>query len=263
VSIRIPGAQIELNPGADWSWGFGPSWRIDTTLKFTVRPDEPLTIDEYWPRFRSPLLGFVVFASDRPDDVVWESFYNPESQRQIVVMRAGRRSFDREWRPNDGHFLFKAEDIDSEVDVIQRWLAVWRASEPSLGLYVETIQEDRQYSPSRFLTLFTAAEGYWKGTKKAGEKKWGIDALAARSALSAEITGAGKDARSLIGRLRNYHAHLKPAPELTPEEIADGTFESTRRLHALMQACLLGEIGVETDRIKELIELHYRSWPIT
>jgi hypothetical protein len=262
VSIPVPGAEIQINPGADWSWGFGPSWLIDTTMKFTVRPEESLTIDDFWLRYRTALLGFVVFASDRPDDMTWESFYNAESKRQIVVMRADRRSFDREWRPNDGHFLFKAADIESEVEAIQRWFAVWRASQPSLALFVEAIQDDRHYSPSRFLTLFTAAEGYWKSTKRAGESKWGIDALAQRAALPVELTRATKKNRARIGELRRYHAHLKPAPKLTLEEIGEGTFESTRRLHVLLQACLLREIGVETDRIEELMALHYRDWRI-
>jgi hypothetical protein len=129
-------------------------------------------------------------------------------------------------------------------------------------VYVETMQDGQQYSPSRFLTLFTAAEGYWKGTKRADEKNWGIDALAERAAVTDDVTGANKDARSLIGRLREYHAHLLPAPKLTTEEIGHGTFESTRRLHALTQACLLREIGLDTERITELMNLHYRSWPV-
>lgn len=58
-----------------------------------------------------------------------------------------------------------------------------------------------------------------------------------------------------------WHGHLGDV-ELTPEEIADGTFDSTRRLYVLMQACLLRDLGVETDRIEELIQLHYLSWPV-
>ena len=262
VSIPVPGAEIQLNPGAYRSWGFRPSWHIDTTMKFTVRPEEPLTLREYWARFRSPLLGFVIFASDRPDDLAWESFYNPDLKREIVVLHDNHRSYDRDWRPNDGHFLFKAVDVHSEAEVIAKWFEVWRASEPSLGLYVETMQEDRHYSPSRFLTLFTAAEAYWKSTKRAGERSSGIDALAQRADLPVAVTGANKENRRRMGELRRYHAHLKPKPKLTPEEIGEGTFDSTRRLHALMQACLLRELGLDTDRIESLMTLHYQSWPV-
>jgi hypothetical protein len=263
-TVRIPleGASVALAPTADWDWGFRPDWTIATGMRFTVRPRKGLTIEDHWQRFRSPLLGFVIFASDRPDDVSTEVFFNPRRRRQVVVLRADRSTYEREWRPNDGHFLFKAENIASEVEALKRWFAVWRASEPSLGLFCETIQQDTVYSAPRLLTLWTAAEGYWRATKRPGEKNWGIDALAARAGIDERISRTDKEARSLIGRLRNYHAHLGTAPDLTPEEIGLATLDSTRRLHALMQACLLREIGMETNQIEERIERHYLNWRI-
>lgn len=262
VAIPLPDGEIQINPGADWSWGFGPGWRIDTTMKFTVRPEQPLTLREYWPRFRSPLLGFVIFASDRPDDLAWESFYNPDLNREIVVLRDDHRSYNRDWRPNDGHFLFKAENLDSETEAIAKWFAVWRTSEPSLALFIDTIQQGNHFSPSRFLTLYTAAEGYWKSTKRDHEKQWGIDALQQRAGVNESVTHANKQARALIGAARDYQAHLRLPGHLSAQEVASGTFDSTRRLHVVLQGCLLGEIGIETPRIAKLIELYYRSWPI-
>jgi hypothetical protein len=262
VTIPVPGGEIQLNPGADWSWGFGPSWHIDTTMKFTVRPEQPLTLREYWQRFRSPLLGFVVFASDRPDDLTWESFYNPDLKRQIIVLRDDHHSYNREWRPNDGHFLFKAADLDNKIEALQRWLAVWRKSEPSLALFIDTIQQGNHFTPSRFLTLYTAAEGYWKSTKRDHEKQWGIDALQQRAGVDERVTHADKQARALIGAARDYQAHLRLPGHLTAKQVDNGTFDSTRRLHAVLQACLLREIGIETDQIEDLMALHYRSWPV-
>jgi hypothetical protein len=61
--------------------------------------------------------------------------------------------------------------------------------------------------------------------------------------------------------MREYHAHLGQ-PKASPDDTADGTFESTRRLYVLMQACLLRDCGLDTDKIEELIQLHYRSWPV-
>jgi hypothetical protein len=230
-------------------------------MKFSVRPDEPLTIEDHWRQYGNPLLGFVIFASDRPDDLRWESFYNPEAKRQIVLLRSDRKSFEREWRPIPGHFLFRAEDV-ANGEAIRRWLAAWRLSEPSLGLYCETIQQDSTYSPPRFLTLYTAAEGYWKGTKKPGEKKWNINALEKRAGIDPAVSKADKKARRLIGALRDYHAHLTLPGSLTTEEIAFSTYDSTRRLHVLMQACLLREIGMETAQIESLIATRYLPWPI-
>ncbi|HEY5285976.1 MAG TPA: HEPN domain-containing protein [Solirubrobacteraceae bacterium] len=260
IKIPIPGARITLQPGAGWGWGFGPGWRIDTTLCFTVRPDKALTLNDFWREYRSPLLAFVMFASDRPDDLRRESYYNARKKRQIVVLHASRQVYDYDWRPNDGHYLFKAENIDSEVEVIQRWMAVWRRVDPALGYFGEYIAGGNAYSPDRFLALCKTAENYWK--RVTGERNWKLAKLCARAAIHDEVSHCDKDAIALMGQLRNYHGHLSDDLRLTPEEISDGTFVSTRRLYLLMQACLLRELGLETDRIEELIQLHYRSWPV-
>jgi hypothetical protein len=259
IKIPVPGARIALQPSADWGWGFGPGWRIDTSLRFTVRPDEALTLDEFWRQYRSPLLGFVMFASNRPDDLRRETYYNARRKRQIVVLRADRQTYDYEWRPNYGHYLFKAKDIDGEAKVIQLWIALWRQADPAFGYFGEYIKAGNTYSPDRFLTLYKAAENYWK--RVTGEPNWKLPKLRARAGIQEAVSHCDNDAIALIGRLRKYHGHLGDQ-ELTPEEIADGTFDSTRRLYVLMQACLLRELGLETERIEELIQLHYLNRPV-
>lgn len=261
IRIPVPGASITLNPGVDWKWGVGPGWRIDTSLRFTVRPKKALTLADYWGQFRSPLLGFVLFASDRPDDLQRESYYNARRKRQIVVLRAERRTYSYEWSPSYGHYLFKAEDVASEAEVIQRWMKVWRDAEPALGYLGDYVQGANSYSPNRFVTLYKAAENYWRRTKRPGEKAWGPRELCARAGIQEAITRCDKDAIATMGILRKHHGHLNDLG-LTPEEIADQTYVATRRLYVLVQACLLRELGLETDRIEELIELHYRSWPV-
>jgi hypothetical protein len=261
VKVPVPGAKIALRPDAKSSWGVGPNWRIDTSLRFTVRPKTALTLDEYWRQYRSPLLGFVLFASDRPDDLQRESFYNARKKRQIVVLRADRHTYDYEWRPTDGHYLFKAEDIPDEIEVIQRWITVWREAEPALGYLGEYIQGGNTYSPDRFVTLYKAAENYWRRTKRPGETAWNLRALCARAGIQEAITHCDKDAIALMGELRKHHGHLNDLG-MTPEEIADGTYISTRKLYVVVQACLLRDLGLGSDRTEELIQRHYLSWPV-
>ncbi len=264
IATEVPGAKITLQPGSDWSWSgpASPEWHIDTSMRFSVQADDPLTIEEYWRRYGSSLLGFVVFATDRPDDLAWESFYCPDNKRRIVLLRGGRKSYDRDWRLNDGHCLFRAKDVGDIPETLTKWLSVWGASEPSLGLYIETIQQGLDYSPPRFLTLYIAAEGYWRGTQRQGENKWGVDALALRGGIDETVSKVDKAARALIGVLRNYHVHLSLPASFSPERVGIDTYESTRRLHVLMQACLLREIGMDTKQIERLIVQHYRSWEI-
>jgi hypothetical protein len=87
------------------------------------------------------------------------------------------------------------------------------------------------------------------------------------------VIAVDKQAVALIGGLRKYHAHLNPSDlenSLEPDEVAEigpldvaiQTFEAARRLQALIQACLLRDIGLETARVEELITQHYRAWPL-
>ncbi len=99
-----------------------------------------------------------MFASNRPDDLRRETYYNARRKRQIVVLRTDRQTYDYEWRPNYGHYLFEAEDIDGEAKVIQLWIALWRQTDPAFDYFGEYINAGNTYSPDRFLTLYKAAE---------------------------------------------------------------------------------------------------------
>jgi hypothetical protein len=265
-TVALPGAEITLRPGADWSWNYSPGWSIETSMTFGVKPDDPLTIAKYWDQYGSPLLGFAVFAADAPDDLTYESYYNPQTERGVVVLRRDRTPPQREWRPTTGHYLFQASHLPDVGEALTRWFDTWRKSVPSLGLFCETITLGTDYSVPRFLTLYTAAEGYWKNTKTKTEKTkktaWSPRALASRAGISADVTRATDPALALIGASRDYHAHLRTQSTYSPTAIVRETYGSTRRLHALLQACLMREVGLTTPDIEHLLSERYRTWPI-
>lgn len=269
VVVPLPDVELKLRLARDYTWRgpASPDWSIETWMQFVVKPNSPMTIRDFWREYRRPLLGFIIFATDRPEDIPYEVFSNPDSKREIVVLRQGRRLYSYDWRPNPGHLLFRADDIDDLSVAFNKWIALYKASDPSGALFCETItQED--YSPPRFLTLYTAAEGYWRSMRST---TWRPRDLAKE--LDESVSKVDKQAVRLIGGLRNYHSHLDPtdvekslepdeAAEIGPLDVAIHTFEATRRLQALIQACLLRDIGLETDRVEELITQHYRNWPL-
>lgn len=230
-------------------------------MTFSVKPNEPLTIDDHRELYGNPLLAFAIFAADQADDLTRESYYNPERERGIVVLEYGREPLLREWRPVPGRYLFQAEDIPDIGAALTKWFNTWRKSFPSLGLFREVIEQGNTYSAPRFLTLYTAAEQYWKSTK-VGNAPWSPRELEKRAGVSADVTGATDQALALIGATRKYHAHLSIDSDFSPDTIVNQTYESTRRLHALVQACLMREIGLETHDIERLMTQHYLSWPI-
>jgi hypothetical protein len=260
-TVALPEGELTLRPGADRPWSYAPDWRIETSMTFTAKTDAPLTITEHWRQFGSPLLSFCIFAVDRPDDLLYESYYAPDRDEQIIVLRSGQEAIQHEWRPTVGHYLFQAKDVTDPADALAKWFTVWHQTVPALGLLAEVIKMGNAFSPSRFLALFTAAEGYWRGTNVGGPG-WGIDRLAERADVPTTLTKATKDARALIGAARKYHAHLRVPEGFTTESIDDQTYQSTRRLHVLLQACLLRDVGIDTSNVERLLKQHYQCWPI-
>jgi hypothetical protein len=227
-TITIPGGELTLRQGATRRWSYAPNWNIETSLTFTVKSDIPLTIIEHRRQFCNPLLSFSIFAVDRPDDLLYESYYAPDRKKQIIVLRSGHETIQHEWRPTSDHFLFKAKDVDDPTDTLAKWFTVWHQTVPALGLFGEVINTGNVFSPSRFLTLFTAAEGYWRGTNVGGPG-WSVDRLAQRADVSITLTGATKDARALIGAARKYHAHLRVCPGWVVARVARCAFLNAMR----------------------------------
>jgi hypothetical protein len=273
IVIELPGAVITLRIRANsgWSGVASPDWSINTYLEAAIKPDTPLTINEYWRMYGVPLLSFATFAADRSETIPFDRFYDPSTKAGIVVLHQGREPQRRDWHPIPGHFLFRAEDVDSVTDVVGRWISLSWDTTPSLALFGETIAEEA-YSPPRFLTLYTAAEAYFRAI--ADGSQWKLTELVKRAGISIEVSKMSKEAISLVGALRRFHAHLNTTDlekqrdssdegtEISLEAVSDATFESTRRLQATMQACLLRDLGFNTSEIERLITQHYRNWPL-
>lgn len=184
-----------------------------------------------------------------------------ETKRRIAVMRPDRHPSPTEWRPRNDRYLFQAEHVADVGETIRRWLDVWHRSVPSLGLLAETIEQGRTYSAPRFLTLYTAAETYYKASH-APHGPWSLRSLAAIADIDPSLTCATKDAVALIGRLRNYHAHGAPLDPGQGEQQALLTYDAIRRLQALLQVCVMRDLGMPTDVIEERMAAHYRAWPL-
>jgi ApeA N-terminal domain 1 len=267
------GGEVVVSPGrGPLRWAHEPGWSIETRMSFIAKPDEPATIDQLRSRFGAPLLGFVVFALDDSDALVRETYWDAKGGRGIALLQRGPVGELRGWDLRKGAHLFVDHDLPDVAGALARWFDMWHETFPALGLLRETIEQGGSYSAPRFLTLCTAAEGYWTTRHRTGRKNWSVDRLVAQAGVAPELIGCSKDHLALMGATREYHAHLgrshrqKPPREgarvYTPREITDSTFESTRRLHAALQALLLRDLGLGVGEVERLLSEHYSSWPV-
>lgn len=259
-AVQIPSATFNFEVKGDTAWAYAPDWSIRTWLDFIVRPNRARTLDQAHHDFAQPLLAFMHFASDRPDSLSREVLWNLDARRRIEVLREGKRVTPREWRPSQHRYLFQRDDLPDLSKAIRRWWKLHRQVQPSLGLFADHLSHGNVYSPGRLLTLYTSLEKYARNRFQAkGEFK----ELRSYGGVPSTVTGCTNAALKLLGASRGYFAHADTQGDrFSPDEIQENTLESTRRASALMQSCLLRELGFRKQERIELMQRHYGNWPI-
>jgi ApeA N-terminal domain 1 len=257
--VEVPGARLTFLGRRDISEGaYSADWSISTWQDLVVNADQPLTLEEGWRRFASPLLNLRSFASDRPDGIVREILVDTERNRRIEVWRAGQTVRPRAWQPLG--YLFHADDLGDFAAATKAWWLLDEQLRPALGLFADHISHGQSYSPARFLALYTALEAY----ARARHRRNNFRALRAYAGVPQKVTGCTDEALALIGASRRYFAHLgtgRGGP--TIDDIEANLLLSTRRASALMQACLLRELGFSAAESEAMLNKHYGRWPLS
>ena len=254
--LKLPRASSSLvtQHAAD-PFGYRPEWAVRVQQRLVVNVRRGATLEDLHDRYATPLLCFMSFAADRPDCLVAEIVLNPNSGERAELWRAGPRYEPEPWRPERG-YVFWAEEAPRLSAALASW---WRlhAMSPALGLFADHINLGLTYSQPRFLTLYTAMEGYCRS--RLGQKDF--KRMCEHAGVDESVHGCSKQALRLIADSRNYIAHLTRQSVL-PQEITDTLPDSTRRAHALMQACLLRDIGFGKRQVERILRRHNSSWPL-
>ncbi len=256
--LRLPGAQGALIGRADPApVGVTPRWSITTSRNLKIDPARRQTVVELHRRYALPLLAFTAFAADRPDALTFEVVLDREAQHRCEIWRWGTRITPRGWDPVRG-YLFRAKDVRDPSRTLRRWYRLYAEVNPALDLFAGHVQEGSSYSPARFLGLYTAMEAYCRA--RHGQSNF--RRLREYARVPDEVHGCTDASLALIGQTRKYLAHLRHDGRFTDEEIIDSVFASTRRASALMQCCLLRELGFGHKQVERLVNHHYGNWPI-
>jgi len=260
-AISLPTATLKISPGIETAWSYSPEFSITTSLRFIVIPNRKRTLEDLEERYLRPLLALVTFAADRPDAARHELL--GDSDGVANVFHAGDAVEPRDWRPDD-RFLFQAFDLGDEGKAIQRWFRLWPRIGHAIATFVDSVNLGTVFTPARLLATVTALEAYHRGRIGSGgslEQK--LKNLRDRGGIDPGVTGITNRALRLMVASRHWSAHLTLIGDVISKEAIDEEFvQTTRRAAALMQACLLRDIGVPKKRRQELFEKHYRAWPL-
>jgi ApeA N-terminal domain 1 len=258
--VKLPRAMIRLGISAQSVVAYAPNWSIETWGEFAVFPDRKFTLDQAHHDYGQPLLSFTHFALDRPDSLAREVVVGDTFRRQMEILREGNTPVIPRWKLNPAHFLFHRPDVRDLSRGFRRWWALHHETRPALGLFADHISSGNSYSPSRLLTLYTALERYAK--VRFGRKNEFRD-LRAYGGIPSELTGCTNGALKLLGASRGFFAHGETkGAGITADEIEGSALNSIRRASALMQACLLREVGFRKQARIDLMARHYQSWRI-
>lgn len=255
--LNLPRAEawFTAEPDAD-PVGYRPDWSIRSRQVLVVNVSRRARVEDLHDRYAIPLICLTSFASDRPDSVISEVVLNLDSGEQAEIWRQGPRHEPEPWHPTRG-YLFRADDLPRLRAGLARWWRLHAETAPALGLFADHINLGSTYSQPRFLTLRTAMEGYCRG--RFGQNK--LELMRDYADVDVAVHGCSRGALALIGATRNYVAHLSKQ-HIAAAEIIDGLPDSTRRAHALMQACLLRELGFGKRQAETLLRRHQHGWPL-
>jgi ApeA N-terminal domain 1 len=256
--VDVPGARLSFGGSVDTVVSWSADWSISTRQDLVVEPDNPLTLDDGWRRFASPLLNLMSFAADRPDGIVHEVLTDG-ARRRVEIWRQGQTVRAREWHPTRG-FVFRARNLPDFSSAMRSWWALDERLRPALGLFADHVSHGYSYSPARFLTLFTAVEAYAHEC----HGRHNLRILRDFADVPENIIGCTDEALRIIGASRKYFAHLsRPANGPTVDEIEAQLLSSTRRASALMQACLLRELNFPAADAERILREYYGWWPLS
>jgi hypothetical protein len=250
-------------PWAPVVWSSAPAARSPTETA-SMKPKRPAKLDVLHRTGAAPLLSLIVVAGNRPDSITSEVVDDAKSRRRARMLRSGKVVSPRDWRPDNAH-LFTARQLPDFATAVERWFAIAAATEPALGTFAEAINASDTYSPSPFLQVVTALESYGRRWRKdKGTLLELLGGLRAYAGLPALSTGCTWRNMKIIVASRSFHAHLLDQPnyDFSIEFVQLTTFESARRATALMQACILRELGFSARATRKMLDEHYSNWPV-
>lgn len=261
-SIELKDARLTLSPCMATEAEHSPGHSIRTDYELLFEVGEPASLEQMHHRFAQPLLCLTVLAADLPDALTLERVTTGEPRRAARVFRQGPRVAPRDWNLTQP-FLFYASDLPDLPDAFERWFDLYEQIPEALGNFAGSVNEGNVYSPDRLLKVVAAAEAYHREVhRRRGHLEQRLEQLREVAGFSDEDSFSDRNL-ALIVAGRHYHGHSgKSSYGFSAEEIVESGFSSIRRATALMQACLMRELGFDGAEVEKRFDEHYANWPV-
>lgn len=290
VIAPIEGGDLRVTTGLSTSGDFRQHASLTFKASLRLRLDHGLLFSDWHEAYVGPLKRLVALATGRAIEVERLELSDSTSNGkcEVVWPRKLRASLpERRLMPDE--LLFTATDLGELSQHVRLWFSACRRFEPVMNLFFATRYAERMFEEDRFQNLIQAVEAYHRRTAGArpdqaahDERTAALLAVApdAYRAWLAEVLETTREYRlsdrvealveqhpwmrgdvvpgnahrwaGRVAMARNYRAHQDPTAEpigSSPAELVG----FTQRLTVLLDACLLHELGLEEDRVQEMI----------
>jgi hypothetical protein len=263
IVVELEGGRVTLGIGLSAPSDSSPEQEFSTRLNIRAASEEAVGLEELERRFLRPLLVFSTLVADRWDAVGFQTVSGPAHKYPIQVLRAGPTATAREWRPGDHAYLFRAEDCEDIEAVLRRWFALYSEAGLPLAVFAETLRSGNSYFPGRLIQSVSGLEGLC-GARLGRERKLvaTLRKLRDHAGIDPAINGCTDRNLDLLSQARNYYTHLGSRKGFSPDELEGALLKSCRWATALMQSCVMRELGFSVERSSELLAAHYLNWPL-
>ncbi|HXS33778.1 MAG TPA: HEPN domain-containing protein [Solirubrobacterales bacterium] len=263
VEVDLEGAKLRLSVGLSAPADTSPEQEFVTRLNLGILCEEPLGANEIERRFRRPMVVFSTLVADRHDAASEVVLSKGPHEDPVRALHAGTRATSREWSPGDGGYLFRAADCDDVSVLLGRWFELYERAGLPLAVFAETLASGNSYFPGRLIQCVTGLEAYAKATiGSRGSFRKTLTALQDHYGVDAEANHCTEENLRLVAEARNYYTHLEEREGYSTDTLEYAGFTCARWATALMQSCLLRELGFSAERSGELIAAHYMNWPL-
>lgn len=286
---NIPGAHVVLYFGAGYSQKTR-EFNFKEEVSFSISSESPLS-EEEWRRYVYGVFHFITFATDTPNTLQKLTFSRRPDERpyasvEVVESRTENVAED-DGGPAPHRMLFSLQHLGDRFGaVVERWFQTISQFPDACSVFFATQYGPGTYTEARLLMLMQALDLYqWKRNKSPGDQGTTLPAAFPEMMLKAwpewlasppidpftsTLAELFEEHRDLLGplvvmnkadfmnvalALRMYVVHRIPDPARIPEFNAS-IYLFTEILAVLMKACLLKELGFNTEERKAIFQQH-------